>query len=223
MSTSAIKSIKAKSQKPQGNLAKKLKNERQPFPDYVEDTPIGEPPLEMDEDVYPFDTDDVYEPDMIQNTYNSELDYDAFFSQEDIPMGEPPEEDDDSYYDEDGVIIETEENTHPSATEETNMQETTKTPSGKIPAEKPKKVIEKPVDKVKKTGSKRYPTTIDGIEEKILKYQNDAEKLLEKYNSLIEELKILEEKKKELQSKEIQDLLQKTDRSFEEILEFLKN
>ena len=61
------------------------------------------------------------------------------------------------------------------------------------------------------------------IDEKIEKAQREVIKAKEKYEAAVNELKELQEKKKEIQSKELMTAFQESNRSYDEILAFLKS
>ena len=61
------------------------------------------------------------------------------------------------------------------------------------------------------------------IDEKIEKAQSEVIKAKEKYEAAVNELKELQEKKKEIQSKELMTAFQESSRSYDEILAFLKS
>ena len=61
------------------------------------------------------------------------------------------------------------------------------------------------------------------IDEKIDKAQAEVIKAKEKYEAAINELKELQEKKKEIQSKERMAACQESSRSYDEIMAFLKS
>jgi hypothetical protein len=61
------------------------------------------------------------------------------------------------------------------------------------------------------------------IDEKIDKAQAEVIKAKEKYEAAINELKELQEKKKEIQSKELMAAFQENSRSYDEIMAFLKS
>ena len=61
------------------------------------------------------------------------------------------------------------------------------------------------------------------IDEKIDKAQAEVIKAKEKYEAAINELKELQEKKKEIQSKELMEAFQESSRSYAEIMAFLKS
>ena len=61
------------------------------------------------------------------------------------------------------------------------------------------------------------------IDEKIDKAQAEVIKAKEKYEAAINELKELQEKKKETQSKELMEAFQESSRSYDEIMAFLKS
>ncbi len=61
------------------------------------------------------------------------------------------------------------------------------------------------------------------IDEKIDKAQAEVIKAKEKYEAAINELKELQEKKKEIQSKELMEAFQESSRSYDEIMAFLKS
>ena len=61
------------------------------------------------------------------------------------------------------------------------------------------------------------------IDEKIEKAQREVIKAKEKYEAAINELKELQEKKKEIQSKELMAVFQESNRSYDEIMAFLKS
>ena len=61
------------------------------------------------------------------------------------------------------------------------------------------------------------------IDEKIEKAQAEVIKAKEKYEAAINELKELQEKKKEIQSKELMEAFQESSRSYDEIMAFLKS
>lgn len=61
------------------------------------------------------------------------------------------------------------------------------------------------------------------IDEKIDKAQAEVIKAKEKYEAAINELKELQEKKKEIQSKELMAAFQESSRSYDEIMAFLKS
>lgn len=59
------------------------------------------------------------------------------------------------------------------------------------------------------------------LDEKIEKAQNAVLQAKEKYDAAVEELNLLLKKKREIQTKEIQKALEASEKSFEEIMEFL--
>ena len=61
------------------------------------------------------------------------------------------------------------------------------------------------------------------IDEKIEKAQREVIKAKEKYEAAVNELKELQEKKKEIQSKELMTAFQESSHSYDEILAFLKS
>ena len=61
------------------------------------------------------------------------------------------------------------------------------------------------------------------IDEKIERAQKEVIRTKEKYDAAVNELKELQERKKEIQSKEMMDAFQASNRSFEEIIAFLKS
>lgn len=61
------------------------------------------------------------------------------------------------------------------------------------------------------------------IDEKIDKAQAEVIKAKEKYEAAINELKELQEKKKEIQSKELMSAFSESSRSYDEIMAFLKS
>ena len=61
------------------------------------------------------------------------------------------------------------------------------------------------------------------IDEKIDKAQAEVIKAKEKYEAAINELKELQERKKEIQSKELMNAFQESSRSYDEIMAFLKS
>ena len=61
------------------------------------------------------------------------------------------------------------------------------------------------------------------IDEKIEKAQAEVIKAKEKYEAAINELKELQERKKEIQSKELMNAFQESSRSYDEIMAFLKS
>ena len=61
------------------------------------------------------------------------------------------------------------------------------------------------------------------IDEKIEKAQAEVIKAKEKYEAAINELKELQERKKEIQSKELMEAFQESSRSYDEIMAFLKS
>ena len=61
------------------------------------------------------------------------------------------------------------------------------------------------------------------IDEKIEKAQAEVIKAKEKYEAAINELKELQERKKEIQSKELMNTFQESCRSYDEIMAFLKS
>ena len=61
------------------------------------------------------------------------------------------------------------------------------------------------------------------IDEKIEKAQREVIKAKGKYEAAVNELKELQEKKKEIQSKELMTAFQESSRSYDEILAFLKS
>lgn len=61
------------------------------------------------------------------------------------------------------------------------------------------------------------------IDEKIERAQKEVIRAKEKYDSAVNELKELQEKKKEIQSKELMAAFQESSRSYEEIIAFLKS
>ena len=61
------------------------------------------------------------------------------------------------------------------------------------------------------------------IDEKIDKAQAEVIKAKEKYEAATNELKELQEKKKEIQSKELMSAFSESSRSYDEIMAFLKS
>lgn len=61
------------------------------------------------------------------------------------------------------------------------------------------------------------------IDEKIEKARKEVIKAKEKYDAAVNELKELQERKKEIQSKELIAAFQESSRSYEEIMSFLKS
>ena len=61
------------------------------------------------------------------------------------------------------------------------------------------------------------------IDEKIERAQKEVIKAKEKYEAAINELKELQERKKEIQSKELMNAFQESSRSYNEIMAFLKS
>ncbi len=61
------------------------------------------------------------------------------------------------------------------------------------------------------------------IDEKIERAQAAVISAKEKYDSAVNELKELQEKKKELQSKELLEAFHESSRSYEEIIKFLRS
>lgn len=61
------------------------------------------------------------------------------------------------------------------------------------------------------------------IDEKIERARKEVIKAKEKYDAAVNELKELQERKKEIQSKELITAFQESSRSYEEIMSFLKS
>ncbi|MBR4163767.1 MAG: hypothetical protein IKR11_09610 [Solobacterium sp.] len=61
------------------------------------------------------------------------------------------------------------------------------------------------------------------IDEKIERARKEVIKAKEKYDAAVNELKELQERKKEIQSKELIAAFQESSRSYEEIMSFLKS
>ncbi len=61
------------------------------------------------------------------------------------------------------------------------------------------------------------------IDEKIERAQKEVIRAKKKYETAVNELKELQERKKEIQSKELMNAFQASNRSFEEIIAFLKS
>ena len=61
------------------------------------------------------------------------------------------------------------------------------------------------------------------IEEKIERAQREVIKAKEKYDAAVNELKELQERRKEVQSKELMEAFQESRRSYEEIIAYLKS
>jgi len=61
------------------------------------------------------------------------------------------------------------------------------------------------------------------IDEKIERAQREVIKAKEKYDAAVNELKELQERRKEIQSKELMEAFQESRRSYEEIIAFLKS
>ena len=61
------------------------------------------------------------------------------------------------------------------------------------------------------------------IDEKIDKAQAEVIKAKAKYDAAVNELKELQERKKEIQSKELLEAFRESNRSYEEIISFLKS
>ena len=61
------------------------------------------------------------------------------------------------------------------------------------------------------------------IDEKIERAQREVIKAKEKYDAAVNELKELQERRKEVQSKELMEAFQESRRSYEEIIAFLKS
>ena len=59
------------------------------------------------------------------------------------------------------------------------------------------------------------------IDDRIKKAEEAVIKIKEKYDAALEELNMLVKKKKEMESKELMKAFEKSNRSFEEVLEFL--
>ncbi|MBP5413885.1 MAG: ErpK protein [Lachnospiraceae bacterium] len=75
--------------------------------------------------------------------------------------------------------------------------------------------IQKTDDRIKKA---RRTKTID---DRIKKAEEAVIRTKEKYDAALEELNLLVKKKKEMESKELMKAFEKSDRSLEEVLEFL--
>ena len=61
------------------------------------------------------------------------------------------------------------------------------------------------------------------IDEKIERAQREVIKAKEKYDAAVNELKELQERRKEVQSKELMEAFQESRRSYEEIIAYLKS
>lgn len=61
------------------------------------------------------------------------------------------------------------------------------------------------------------------IDEKIERAQKEVIRTKEKYDAAVNELKELQERKKEIQSKELLEAFRESNRSYEEIISFLKS
>ena len=61
------------------------------------------------------------------------------------------------------------------------------------------------------------------IDEKIERAQKEVIKAKAKYDAAVNELKELQERKKEIQSKELLEAFRESNRSYEEIISFLKS
>lgn len=61
------------------------------------------------------------------------------------------------------------------------------------------------------------------IDEKIKRAEAAVIKAKDKYDSAVNELKELQEKKKELQSKQLLEAFSESNRSYEEVIEFLRS
>ena len=61
------------------------------------------------------------------------------------------------------------------------------------------------------------------IDEKIERAQKEVIKAKQKYEAAVNELKELQERKKEIQSKELMSAFSESSRSYEEIMAFLKS
>ena len=61
------------------------------------------------------------------------------------------------------------------------------------------------------------------IDEKIERAQREVIKAKEKYDAAVNELKELQERRKEIQSKELMEAFQESRRSYEEIIAYLKS